>query len=200
MNLTKKQSQILHFISQYISKVGYPPSIREIASHFRIKGISAVKKHLDALERKGYLSRGSGARCIEMANRPRTVTVPVLGQVAAGRPILAEENLLGTLAINQSAARWKDAFFLIIKGDSMIDAGILEGDYVLVKKQSHAENSDIVVALVEDEATVKRFFHKGSHVVLQPENPAYQPTLFRKEDNLKIIGKVMGVVRLPALF
>ncbi len=200
MNLTKKQSQILNFISQHISKAGYPPSIREIASHFKIKGFSAVKKHLDAIERKGFIARDSKARSIDIAGRPKTLMIPVLGQVAAGRPILAEENVLGRIAMDQSAVGSKESFFLKVKGDSMIGAGILEGDYVLVKKQSHAENADIVVALVEDEATVKRFFHKETHVILKAENTAYKPIVFIKGDNLKIIGKVIGVVRLAQLF
>ena len=197
--LTKRQEAVLSFISRYIARAGYPPTIRETARHLGIKGISAVKKHLDALEEKGRLTRGRGARMIEMADLPQTVSVPVLGQVAAGRPILAEENIMGNLALDRSVVRFGQAFLLKVKGDSMTGAGILNGDHVLVKGQAQAENGEIVVALVEDEATVKRFHRHGHQVVLKPENPDYQPMTFTKANPVRIIGKVMGVIRLPNL-
>jgi len=134
-----------------------------------------------------------------MTDQPQAVSVPILGQVAAGKPILAEENILGTLAIDRSVVRGGPFFFLKVKGDSMIDAGILDADYVLVKVQARAENGEIAVALVEDEATVKRVFHRGEKIVLQPENPAHSAMTFTKKDSLRILGKVMGVVRLPNL-
>jgi repressor LexA len=197
--LTKKQSEVLNFLAKHISKVGYPPTVREIAVHFGIKGHSAVKKHLDALSKKGHLVRGRGARAIEMANMPQTVSVPILGQVAAGKPILAEENVLGSFALDRSVVRGNQSFLLKVKGDSMIQAGILDGDHVLVKVQAQAENGEIVVALIDDEATVKRFFHRSDKIMLQPENPGYQPMTFSKKDNVRILGKVMGVVRFPNL-
>lgn len=187
--------QILNFVSQHISQAGYPPTVREIAKQFGIKGISAIKKHLDALATKGYLSRTKGARTIEIASRPQSISVPVLGQVAAGQPILAEENILGTLALDQSMVRGKKSFLLKVKGDSMINAGILEGDLVLVRPQSQAQNGEIVVVLVEDEATVKRFYHRGRQVVLAPENPDHRPMILTRKDSARIIGKVIGVVR-----
>lgn len=199
-DLTKRQKEILRFVTGQSSKRGYPPTVREIARHFGISGISAVKKHLDALERKGYLSRGKGARALEVADLPQSTSIPVLGRVAAGRPILAEENVMGTLALDRTMVRGGQFFLLKIKGDSMIEAGILEGDFVLVRVQSRPENGEIVVALVEDEATVKRFFHRGNHVVLQPENPEYQPLVLTKTDPLRILGIVKGVVRLPHLY
>jgi len=197
--LTKKQAEVLNFLVKHISKVGYPPTVREIAGHFGIKGLNAVKKHLDALAKKGHLVRGRGARAIEMADLPQTVSVPVLGQVAAGKPILAEENILGTFALDRSVVRGGQAFLLKVKGNSMMGTGILDGDHVLVKVQAQAENGEIVVALVEDEATVKRFIHRGDKIILQPENPAHQPMTFTKRDNLRILGKVMGVVRFSNL-
>lgn len=197
--LTNRQAEVLSFLNKYIGKVGYPPTLREITKHFRINGHRAVQKHLLALERKGYLTCGGGARSIVVANQPQAASVPILGQVAAGKPILAEENILGTLALDRSVTRGGQVFLLKVKGDSMIDAGILDGDYVLVRVQAHAENGEIVVALVEDEATVKRVFHRGDKIVLQPENPAHQPMTFTKKDNLRILGKVMGVIRFPNL-
>jgi len=197
--LTDRQSEVLAFIHQYIGKAGYPPTLREISKQLKINGLHAVKKHLLALEREGRLTRGRGARSIGMAGQPRAVSVPILGRVAAGKPILAEENILGTLAMDRSVLRGGPFFFLKVKGDSMIDAGILDADHVLVKVQARAENGEIVVALVEDEATVKRILYRGDRVVLQPENPAHSPMTFTKKDNLRILGRVTGVVRLPNL-
>lgn len=201
--LTDRQAEVLSFINKYIGKAGYPPTLREISKHLKINGLHAVKKHLLALEREGHLTRSRGARSIGITNQPQAVSVPILGQVAAGKPILAEENILGTLALDRSVVRGGQFFFLKVKGDSMIDAGILNADHVLVKVQAQAESGEIVVALVESasggEATVKRIIHRGDKIVLQPENPAHQPMTFTKKDSLRILGKVMGVVRLPNL-
>lgn len=197
--LTNRQTEVLSFLNKYIGKVGYPPTLREIAKHLKINGHRAAKKHLLALERKGYLTCGRGARSIGMADQPQAASVPILGQVAAGKPILAEENILGTLALDRSVTRGGQVFLLKVKGGSMIGAGILDDDYVLVKVQAQAENGEIVVAMIEDEATVKRVFHRGDKIVLQPENPAHQPMTFTKKDNLRILGKVMGVIRFPNL-
>jgi repressor LexA len=186
-------------VNKFIARSGYPPTVREIAKHLRIRGHHAVRKHLLALEKYGHLTRGRGARSIGIADQPQAISVPILGQVAAGKPILAEENILGTLALDRSIIRGGQVFLLKIKGDSMIGAGILDGDYVLVKVQAQAENGEIVVAMVEDEATVKRVFHRGDKIVLQPENPAHQPMTFTQKDTLRILGKVMGVVRFPNL-
>jgi repressor LexA len=197
--LTDRQAEVLNFVNKFIGKSGYPPTVREIAKHFRISGHHAVRKHLLALERNGLLTRGRGARSIGIANQPQAASVPILGQVAAGKPILAEENILGTLALDRSVTRGGQVFLLKVKGDSMVGAGILDGDYVLVKVQAQADNGEIVVALVEDEATVKRISHRGDKIILQPENPAHQPMTFTKGDTLRVLGKVIGVVRLPNL-
>ena len=197
---SKRQTEVLNFLTRHISKVGYPPTLREIAKHLGIRGFSAIKKHLDALEKKGHLSRRSGARAIEIPDRPQAVSVPVLGRVAAGKPILAEENLLGTLAVDPTMVRGRNVFLLKVKGESMKEAGILAGDLVLVKPQPDAESGEIVVAMVESEATVKRLIKKTGRIVLQPENPAFDPILITERDEtFQILGKVMGVLRLPGL-
>ncbi|HEY4485278.1 MAG TPA: transcriptional repressor LexA [Nitrospiria bacterium] len=197
--LTDRQAEVLRFINKYIDGAGYPPTVREIAGHLKIRGHHAARKHLLALERNGHLTRGKGARSLGITDQPQAVSVPILGYVAAGRPLLAEENLLGTLALDRSVTRGGRVFLLKVKGDSMIGAGILEGDHVLVRVQAQAENGEIVVALVEDEATVKRVFRRGGTIVLQPENPAHPPMTFTPKDTLRILGKVMGVVRFPNL-
>ena len=194
---TQRQQELLNFITQQTTRVGYPPTIREMARHLRIKGISAIKKHLDALQKKGCLTRTSGARAIEIPGRPQSVSVPVLGQVAAGKPILAEENILGTLALDRSIVHGAQSFLLKVKGDSMIGAGILSGDFVLVKAQPKAENGEIVVALIEDEATVKRLYYRPHQVILKSENPDYPSLILTQRDNPRIIGKVIGVIRFP---
>ncbi|HEY5649298.1 MAG TPA: transcriptional repressor LexA [Nitrospiria bacterium] len=193
--LTKRQEAVLRFVEAHTRRMGYPPTVRETARHLGIKGISAVKKHLDALEKKGRISRRGGARTIELAGRSSTVSVPILGQVAAGQPVLAEENILGTLALDRSLVRGGRNFLLRVKGDSMIEAGILEGDHVIVKVQTHAENGDIVVALLEDEATVKRFYQRGNRITLQPANPDYAPIVPEPGSGLRILGRVTGVMR-----
>lgn len=201
--LTDRQTEVLNFVNKFIAKSGYPPTVREIAGHFRIRGHHAVRKHLLALEKSGRLTRGRGARSIGVTDHPEATSVPILGQVAAGKPVLAEENILGTLALDRSVTRGGSVFLLKVKGDSMIGAGILDGDYVLVRLQARAENGEVVVAMVESasggEATVKRFFHRGDRIVLQPENPAHPPLTFTPNDALRILGKVVGVVRLPHL-
>ena len=194
---TDRQSAVLSFIHKFIGKTGYPPTVREIAKHFKINAHEAVRKHLLALEKHGLLNRGRGARSIGIVDQPQAVSVPILGQVAAGKPILAEENILGTLALDRSVTRGGQVFLLKVKGDSMIGANIIDGDHVLVRVQARVENGEIGVVLIEDEATVKRLFHRGNKIVLQPENPAHHSITFTEEDVIRILGKVIGVIRLP---
>lgn len=193
--LTKRQEAVLKFVTAHTARMGYPPTIRETARHLGIRGISAVKKHLDALEKKGRIRRRGGARTIELADRSSAIPVPILGQVAAGQPILAEENILGTLALDRALIRGGRSFLLRVKGDSMIEAGIFEGDHVIVKVQPQAENGDIVVALLDDEATVKRFYKRGKRIIFEPANADYSPIVPEPGSNIRILGRVTGVIR-----
>ncbi|MDC4203905.1 MAG: transcriptional repressor LexA [Candidatus Manganitrophus sp.] len=168
--LTDRQAQVLQFITGYLADHGFPPTQREIMRRFKMKSTRGVARHLEALEKKGHLSRPHrGARALEL--RGATRGIPVIGKVAAGEPILATENIEGRIDLNRSLARWKDAFLLKVKGDSMIQAGILEGDYLLVKPQPGAEEGEIVIALLNGEATVKRFEKKESAFSSTPPTP-----------------------------
>ncbi|MBI3804626.1 MAG: transcriptional repressor LexA [Nitrospirae bacterium] len=193
--LTPRQKEILEFLRRTVEKRGYPPSLRETASHFGIAGVHAVEKHLAALEQKGFLKKGVGPRAIELTERATARAVPIVGRVAAGRPILAEENRIGTLALDASVVRWKEAFLLKVKGESMNGAGILDGDLVLVKPQPDAESGEIVVALLDGEATVKRLIKKGGAMMLQPENPDFEPLAITRQSPAQIIGRIVGVFR-----
>jgi repressor LexA len=153
-----------------------------------------VARHLEALEKKGYLTRSRGARAIEVHDLARGI--PLVGKVAAGQPILAIENIEARIDLGRSFSRWKNAFFLKVKGESMIQAGILEGDYLLVKPQPTAETGEVVVALINGEATVKRFSKKGERVLLHSANPAYPPIeITQRTGDFRIIGKAIAVVR-----
>jgi len=199
-DLTRRQREILNFILSFSRKKGYQPSMREIGDRFGIKSTHGVHRHLEALERKGYVKRpvgqGRALQLVHFTPHSDSVEVPVVARVAAGEPTLAVENIEGTLAMDQSLVRGKDNFFLRVKGDSMVDAHILDSDYVLVRPQPSAENGDIVVALIEDEATVKRFFRKGDTIQLKPEHPSMKPMEITKSyDRFQIIGKVVAVFR-----
>jgi repressor LexA len=190
---------VLEFVEKFMFERGYSPSVREIAKKFRMRAIWGAAKHLQALEKKGYIYRNKDvARSIEVIGAsPRYVTaVPVVGDVAAGEPILAVENIEGMVPIPRALARERDSFLLQIKGNSMIGAGIFDGDYVLVKSQSTAENGEIVVILIEDEATVKRFYRKKDVIELVPENPDMEPIQVRKGKDISIVGKVTAVIRV----
>lgn len=204
--LTEKQKEVLEFIQRSIETRGYPPSHREICKHFGWSGPRSAAKHLIALIRKGYLRKGAGARALEVISRgsktkgkepsPLGREIPILGKVAAGLPILAQEHRLGSLVVDPSLVRWKDAYLLKVRGESMRDAGILDGDLVLVRPQSDADAGDIVVALVGEEATVKRLIKKRGAVLLMPENPAFEPIPITPDSPAQIIGKVSGVFRI----
>lgn len=204
-DLSPKQQEILNCIKQEIIHKGYPPSVREICLVVGLKSTSTVHGHLNKLEEKGYIRRDpTKPRAIEILENNskfgfelynnKIINVPIIGSVAAGEPILAIENVeeLFPLPANFVKNEADDLFILMIKGDSMIDAGILNKDYVVVRKQSHANNNDIVVALLENEATVKRFYRESNHIRLQPENQFMQPIITR---NVTILGKVIGVFR-----
>jgi len=197
LNLTKRQSEIFEFIKAQIDKTGYPPTVREIGAALGLHSPSTVHAHLAKLERNGILRRDpTKPRAIEiLVERTKRVmrpAVPLVGQVAAGTPILAEENIEDQLEIPAVIGADDGDYALRVRGDSMRDAGILEDDYVVVHPADDADNGQIVVAMIEDEATVKRFFRDGESVRLQPENPAYEPIISQDVD---VLGKVIGVFR-----
>lgn len=202
LSLTSRQKEVLDFIQSFIAKEGYPPSLREIGDRFGMKPPS-VLDHLRALERKGYLRRKAfRSRSLEMLERgkrsasPMMRQIPIVGRVAAGEPILAVENLEGFLSISKDWVGEGEAFLLKVKGNSMIGAHIQDGDYALVKRQPSAQNGEIVVALVEDEATIKRFFLQKDFILLQPENEALEPIVVKRNDSsFQLVGKVIGIFR-----
>ena len=198
--LTAMQQKVLDYVSQFARERGFPPTVREIAGHFGLAGPRAVQKHLARLEQKGHIRRWPhSARGIDIVNRPPTGAsrpVPIAGRVRAGALALAAEDIEGHITLDRSLARWPDAFLLRVEGDSMIGAHIIAGDLALVKPQPGAENGDIVVALIGDEATVKRLHKSGHTVWLRPENPRYRPLVVKKgEGEVRIVGKVVAIVR-----
>ena len=192
--LTQRQQQIFDRIAGFMEETGFSPSIRELCSDLKIKSTKAIHQHLKNLEEKGYISRSSNARSIEILGRQKTINLPLLGTVAAGRPLLAVENVEETIPIAWDFAKnARDGFILRVKGDSMIEAGINEGDLIIVKPQADADNGDVVVAMLEDEATVKKYFKRKDHIVLQPYNSNYAPIKVSKD--FRLVGKVMGLIR-----
>lgn len=200
-DLTEKQIEILHFIKNHIQAQGYPPAVREICKGVNLKSTSTVHRHLEKIEEKGYIRKDpTKPRAIEILDRgdnslfapKKTVDIPIIGKVTAGQPILAIEHIEDTFPVPVELAERGPLFMLKVQGDSMIDAGIYDNDYVLVKQQNDAKNGDIVVALIGDEATIKRFFKEKDYVRLQPENQAMSPILTK---NVSILGKVIGLYR-----
>ncbi|OGU65484.1 MAG: repressor LexA [Ignavibacteria bacterium RBG_16_36_9] len=208
--LTDRQEDILAFIKQFTLESGYPPTLREIGKHFQISSTFGVKRHLEALVKKGFINIESNAsRGISLVRRNSEdlidrsfrdddvfIKIPVIGRVAAGIPINAVENLEGSLVVDPSFLKKAvDAFALRVKGDSMINAGINDRDLVIVSPKEQAKNGDIVVAMLNDEATVKKFEFINNKIRLIAENNAYTPIEVKTEDDFKLIGKVKGVVR-----
>ncbi len=210
--LTKRQEQTLDFIRRSIEDRGYPPTLREIGEHMGIRSTNGVNDHLRALERKGYLTRedmkSRALKLVEdqmaapannkVATEDDLIEVRVLGRVAAGLPLYAEENVIDTVRVDRMLVRGgREVFGLRVSGDSMIDAGILSGDYIFVKKQATADRGDIVVALIGDEATVKYFYPERDYVRFQPANGQMAPILVRASDfkSTMLLGKVVGVYR-----
>lgn len=201
--LTERQREVLDFIKDFIKSEGHPPTVREIGAYFGFAPRS-ITDHLNAIEKKGYIRRKSlkprSLEVLEFSGRENLVPwlqeVPILGRVAAGAPLLAMENIQGSLPVAREWAGGEEAFLLKVKGDSMIGAHILDGDLVLVRRQPWADDGDIVVALVGEEATVKRFYFGENQVELHPENPSMQPIIVRRGDRtLQILGRVIGVFR-----
>ena len=229
-DLTTTQVNVLNFLKNFVGERGYPPTLREIAFHFGLKGPKAPQKTLTILEKKGFIRRRpGGSRTIEILKRGTgksreavrglpykmggqrdvssdtgfpestsvpTFPIPIVGRVTAGPPILALENIEGYIHLDRTFVSSKDVFLLRVQGDSMIDAHIQEGDFALVKPQAGAENGEIVVALIEDEATIKRIFRERDLVRLEPANPTMEPILIKKRDKkVAIVGKVVGIFR-----
>jgi repressor LexA len=195
-SLTTRQQQVLEFIKNSMRQNGYPPTVREICAGLRLSSPSTVHVHLANLERQGLLRRDpTKPRALELADdvRPRP-PLPLVGRVAAGALLLAQENIEELIDVPGFLRRADDDFVLHVTGDSMADAGIFDGDYVVVHMQEHAENGEIVVALVGDEATTKRFYREGRSVRLQPENELYEPIVVPDTD-VQIVGRVVGVLR-----
>jgi len=196
--LTERQSGILEYLKENIRE-GKIPSFREIAYQFRFRGIKAVSDHLDALERKGYIRRDRGkARSIEVLGLRQLdpLILPVIGRIAAGSPILAEENIEGTIAVDRTWVRDKNSFVLKVQGDSMIGAGILDGDYAVIRQDYSAENGTIVAVMIDEEVTLKRFYKETDQITLKPENEFMEPIKIKRGDaRIKIIGKLIGIYR-----
>jgi len=222
--LTSTQENLLNFLRNFLLEKGFPPTLREIASHFGLKGPKSPQKTLKVLEKKGYLRRvPGGSRAIEIlkpqigrlrtamvqgrrsgllyekivgsASVP-TISLPIVGRVTAGDPILAIENIEGYVNFDRNLVSSEDVFLLRVKGESMIDAHIQDGDFALVKPQKDAENGEIIVALIDDEATIKRIFKKRDLIRLEPANPNMEPIVIKKgEKKVTIVGKVIGIFR-----
>lgn len=201
--LSEKQVEILNYMKKEIVSKGYPPAVREICEAVGLRSTSTVHSHLKKLEEKGFIRKDpTKPRAIEILDKEdesmidvpkhETVNIPIVGKVTAGMPILAVENIEDTFPVPIDFIGNDVTFMLAISGESMINAGILDGDYILVKQQNTAVNGDIVVALLDDEATVKRFYKEDGHIRLQPENDAMSPIIV---DNVVILGKVRGVFR-----
>jgi len=196
--LTSKQEMVLQYIRQFIDTYSYPPTVRDICRAAGLRSSSTVHGHLSRLEKKGYIRRDPfRSRAIEIvepgpAAAANVVSVPLVGKIAAGQPILAVENIEDTFPLPSQIAGSEDAFILCVQGDSMVEAGILDGDYIIVRPQDTADNGDIVVALLGDEATVKYFYRHDDHVELVPANNRMQPIKARE---VTVLGRVIGVFR-----
>jgi repressor LexA len=209
--LTDRQRQALDYITECLSARGYPPTLREIGEHMGIRSTNGVNDHLKALERKGYLVREElKSRALRPVDynegreggprRDDSIEISIVGRVAAGEPILAEENVIDKVVVDRhflGAVKQKEVFGLVVRGDSMIEDGIFDGDYIFVRKQSTAETGEVVVVMIEGEATCKRFYPEGDRVRLQPSNPAMSPIYVDRQDfrAIDILGKVVGVYR-----
>ena len=198
--ISKKQSEILEYIKEQILEKGYPPAVREICEAVHLKSTSSVHAHLETLEKNGYIRRDpTKPRAIEICDdsfqlvRNEMTSIPIIGTVAAGQPILAAENIEGYFPVPVDMVPNAETFILKVKGESMINAGIFSGDQIFVERTNVARNGDMVVALVDDSATVKTFYKEQGHVRLQPENDTMDPIIV---DDCDILGKVFGVFRL----
>ena len=201
--LTGEQQRVFNFIVHCLERLGMPPTIREIADHCGYRSINNARQHLRLIARKGYIRLLEGkARGIEVAaglfsrTEGNELQVPLVGGVAAGRPVTAVENIDEYITLDRSMFRGEGLFTLRVKGDSMEGAGVLNGDIAIIQQQRTAANGDIVVALLDDEATLKRFFRRGATVILHPENPRYEDIVIQSQgEGVAIVGKLVGVIR-----
>ena len=197
---TERQQQVYAFLTAYLAANGYPPTLQEIARHLHVSGNLGVLRHLKALEREGLITRNPGSsRSIALVGRIESgsVVLPLVGSVRAGLPQLAIEEIEAHIAVDSSLVKAKGSFLLRVKGDSMIEAHIVEGDLVVVRPQSTAENGEIVVVMIDGEATLKRFFHEGDRIRLQPENANLQPIIVAADaKDVTVIGKITGLCRV----
>ena len=198
--ISDKQAQILEYIKDQIMEKGYPPAVREICEAVHLKSTSSVHSHLATLEKRGYIRRDpTKPRAIEICDdnfqmqRTETASLPVVGRVAAGEPILAEQNIESYFPVPAEYVPRGESFVLKVHGTSMINAGIMDGDYIFVNSCRNAENGEIIVALIDDSATVKRFYKEDGHIRLQPENDEMEPIIV---EDCQILGKVFGVYRV----
>lgn len=198
--ISDKQAQILEYIKDQIMEKGYPPAVREICEAVHLKSTSSVHSHLATLEKRGYIRRDpTKPRAIEICDdnfqmlRTETASLPVVGRVAAGEPILAEQNIESYFPVPAEYVPRGESFVLKVHGTSMINAGIMDGDYIFVNSCRNAENGEIIVALIDDSATVKRFYKEDDHIRLQPENDEMEPIIV---EDCQILGKVFGVYRV----
>lgn len=196
MDLVKKEKEVYEFIKRQIDDMGYPPSVREICMAVGLSSPSTVHRYINSLEEKGYIIKeGSKKRALKLTKQEDGIdvlSVPVVGHVAAGQPILAEENIEEYFPLPINYAKNNDIFMLKVRGESMVNVGILDGDYVIVEQKETAKNGEIVVALLDDSATVKTFYKEKEYIRLQPENDALEPIITK---DVKILGKVSGVFR-----
>lgn len=196
LELTERQKQVYDFIVTYNSRHGCSPTLQEIAQHLKVSGNLGVIRHLAALEKKGFIRRsGRSSRGIALIRSGQMISLPLVGEVQAGQPQMAVEDVEDFLAVDASMVKSNDSFLLRVRGESMIEAHILDGDLAIVQPQDSADNRDIVVVLIDGEATLKRFFRESDHVRLQPENSALEPILVRPGEELQIVGKVTGIFR-----
>ncbi len=199
--LTKKQKRVLLFLEEFIQQHGFPPTVREIAQQLGMAGPHSAKRFLDMLQEKGFIRRlPKSSRAIEIVHSTTAHSpvrmVPLIGRVRAGKPLLAQENIETTLALDKHFAKWNNVFLLRVVGESMVEAHIKDGDLALVKPQPTIDNGEIAVILIDDEATIKRFFKYDSTIRLEPANPSMKPIIINPGDSeVTVVGKIVGILR-----
>lgn len=195
--LTQRQQQVYDYIKDYIDSHGSSPTLREISAHIGTAGTVTAMSHLEALEKKGFIQRREGSsRGISLTKNTAVVSVPIVGRIRAGQLHPAIEDIIGHISIDKSLVKGDGCFFLKVEGDSMINKGIISGDIAMIRPQATANNGDIVAVMVNSDATLKQFYRKRDHILLQPANPNMEPIIVRPEDgDVQIVGKMVGLYR-----